>query len=330
MKNSIFILAVLIGQFCFAQTIEKFSIDSGGDSAVNGDIEVLYTLGEVNVQELNVGDISVSEGFISTSFKISIDAKVFLQGPLLNPATPGLMNDDLRALGYIPTTSPYVDAATAAGTVFDLGGTSGTGLPEDDIVDWVWIEVRRANDNTKVTRGRSALVQRDGDIVDTDGLSVVTLNAAPTFYYIVVEHRNHLAAMSSATLVLSEDSAAVVDFKDSGFTTFGSNARVDMGSGNWALWTGDTDGTNKVKFSGASNSTNVIKDYILADPSNVLNFITFGSTGYFDIDVDLNGIGKFSGSSNDSNIIKDNVLAHPGNILNFITYSISETVPPKN
>lgn len=330
MKSVVLILALFFCHLCLPQTIEKFSIDSGGDSALNGNIEVLYTLGEVNVQELNVGDISVSEGFISTSFKISIDAKVFLQGPLLDPATPGLMNDDLRVLSYIPTTSPYVDAAVAAGTVFDLGGTSGTGLAQDDIVDWVWVEVRWANDNSKVTRGRSALLQRDGDIVDIDGVSVVTLNAAPTYYYIVVKHRNHLAAMSSATLVLSEDSAAVVDFKDNGFTTFGSNARVQLGSGDMALWTGDTNNVGQVRFSGANNSTNVIKDHILADPGNGFNSVTFTSTGYLDIDVNLNGSGRFSGSGNDSNNIKDNVLAHPGNGFNSPTYTISVTVPPEN
>ncbi len=156
------------------------------------------------------------------------------------------------------------------------------------------------------------------------------MTAAPTSYYVVVKHRNHLGAMSSATFGLVEASATIIDFKSNGVSTFGSNARVDLGSGNWALWTGDTNSSGKAKFSGSGNSTNVIKDHIPSDEANVLNFITFGSTGYLDIDVNLNGIGKFSGSGNDSNIIKDNVLAHPGNVLNFITYTINTTVPAKN
>ncbi|PWI29541.1 hemagglutinin protein, partial [Flavobacteriaceae bacterium LYZ1037] len=94
------------------QTIEKFSIDSGGASATAGGIEILYTIGEVNVQELSAGNIQVSEGFINGSMKIKIDPKVFLQGPLLNPVNAGLMNDNLRSSNYIPTTSPYADAAT--------------------------------------------------------------------------------------------------------------------------------------------------------------------------------------------------------------------------
>src|SRR5690606_41713411 len=65
------ILTFIIGFGCLwaqAQTIEKFSIDSGGNSTSNGNIIVLYTLGEVNVQELNAGNILLSEGFISSDF----------------------------------------------------------------------------------------------------------------------------------------------------------------------------------------------------------------------------------------------------------------------
>ncbi|MDY0090538.1 MAG: T9SS type A sorting domain-containing protein [Flavobacteriaceae bacterium] len=65
------ILTFIIGFGCLwaqAQTIEKFSIDSGCYSTSNGNITVLYTIGEVNVQELNAGNILLSEGFISPDF----------------------------------------------------------------------------------------------------------------------------------------------------------------------------------------------------------------------------------------------------------------------
>src|SRR5690606_15214558 len=65
------ILTFIIGFGCLwvqAQTIEKFSIDSGGNSTSNGNITVLYTIGEVNVQELNAANIFISEGFISSDF----------------------------------------------------------------------------------------------------------------------------------------------------------------------------------------------------------------------------------------------------------------------
>ncbi len=323
-------LGLMVSTLTWTQSIYKSSIDAGGSTSSNSNIQIVSTIGEVNVSESSVGNIILSEGFISKAFEVLIDTKVFLQGPLLSPTTPGLMNDDLRSLGHLPTTSPYGDGTTVAANVFNLGGTSGSGLAQDDIVDWVWVELRAANNNTSLINEKSALLQRDGDIVALDGISDLIMSADPTNYYVVVKHRNHLGAMTSATFGLVEASATTIDFKSNGLATFGSNARVDLGLGNWALWSGDTNNGNQIKFSGSNNSSNIIKDFILSDPANVLNFITFGSSGYLDIDVNLNGFGKFSGAGNDSNIIKDNVLAHPGNVLNFITYSISTTVPTKN
>lgn len=324
MRTLLIILIILcFTKFSNAQTIEKFSIDSGGDSAIAGGIEVLYTIGEVNVQELSAGTIQVSEGFINAPFRVLIDPKVFLQGPLLNPSTPNIMNDILREDAKLPTTSPYADGATVNGAVFSVTGN-------DAIVDWIWLELRAANDNTKLINARSALVQRDGDVVDFDGISGVIMQAAPTSYYVVVKHRNHLGAMSSATIGLSDGATTVVDFTDSAFTTFGSFARTQLGNGSMALWAGDTNSSGQIKFSGSGNSTNVIKDFVLADPANGFNSVTFASSGYLDIDIDLNGFGKFSGSGNDSNIIKDNVLAHPANGFGSVTYTISSTVPPNN
>src|SRR6185295_17903717 len=59
----------------------------------------------------------------------------------------------------------------ASAAVLDQPGTN------DDIVDWVFLELRNTvtSPNT-VLQTRSALVQRDGDIVDVDGTSPVTFN----------------------------------------------------------------------------------------------------------------------------------------------------------
>lgn len=321
------LLTILIIMSCFkwssAQTIEKFSIDSGGASTTVDGIQILYTIGEVNVQELNTASISVSEGFINAEFRIIIDPIVFLQGPLLVPSTSGLMNDTLRESGLIPTTSPYEDGATCNATVFNTTGNNA-------IVDWIWLELRSANDNQRLINARSALVQRDGDVVDVDGTSSIIMQAAPTNYFVVVKHRNHLGAMSSATINLSDNVTTTVDFTNTSFPTFGSNAQTILNSGDTALWTGDTNSDDNITFSGSNNDVNAIKDYILADIGNILNFITYASSGYLIQDIDLNSAARFSGSPNDSNIIKDNVLNHPGNFLNLPTFTISTTVPPKN
>jgi len=55
-----------------AQQIEKFSIDSGGASVLVNGKQLLYTIGEVSIQELNAGNIVVSEGFINSETSISL------------------------------------------------------------------------------------------------------------------------------------------------------------------------------------------------------------------------------------------------------------------
>ncbi|WP_400075439.1 T9SS type A sorting domain-containing protein [Winogradskyella sp. R77965] len=64
---SLIISVLLYTHLGIAQSIEKFSIDSGGASVSSGNIQVLYTIGEVNVQEISAGGISISEGFINSS-----------------------------------------------------------------------------------------------------------------------------------------------------------------------------------------------------------------------------------------------------------------------
>jgi hypothetical protein len=326
-----YILLILsfISHIGFTQTIEKYSIDSGGASASAGGIEILYTIGEVNVQEHTTATLSVSEGFITTDFKVNIDPKIFLQGPLFNPATAGLMNDDLRSNDHLPTTSPYADAATVVATVFNLGGTSGTGMQQDDIVDWVWIEIRQANDNTKIVRAQSALVQRDGDIVALDGISTVQLNAAPTSYYVVVKHRNHLGVMSSSTVTLIESGNTTVDFTNPTTQTFGANAQTTSGipAGTTAMWAGNVNSDTVVQYSGTTPDSPSILSLVLNDAGNFLNFPTFVVSGYNTHDVNMDGNTQYSGTNPDTPFILQNVLAHPGNFLNFSTHQIIEQLP---
>lgn len=76
MKTKIFLIAFFLSQIAFSQAILKSSIDNGGASVSNANIELLYTIGEVNVQEVTVGNISISEGFIGSSINRSEGAHV--------------------------------------------------------------------------------------------------------------------------------------------------------------------------------------------------------------------------------------------------------------
>ncbi|WP_296316866.1 lamin tail domain-containing protein, partial [Winogradskyella sp. UBA3174] len=75
------ILSILAISFCQAQMLYKSSIDSGGDNVKVDDIKLLFTIGEVNVQELSVSDNNVSEGFISRLDKIDIIITEIMQNP---------------------------------------------------------------------------------------------------------------------------------------------------------------------------------------------------------------------------------------------------------
>lgn len=257
---------------------------------------------------------------VTSATQVSANINAMLQGPLLN-APGNLMRDDLRMNGSIPTTSPYADGLTCDSSVFNITGN-------DAIVDWVWLELRDENDNTNILADRSALIQADGDIVDVDGSSSVSFNASSGNYFIVVNHKNHLGIMTQNTIALS-GTPVNISFSDGAETTFGSNALSTVGIplGLYALWTGDTNGDNTIRFTGTNNDSNSIKDTILAAPGNILGLVTYNYLGYHNTDINLDGGARFSGTNNDTNYLKDNIIGHPGNILNLTTYIIQEQLP---
>jgi hypothetical protein len=321
MKTKFSILAILLLPIMInAQTIEKFSIDSGGASASAGGIQILYTIGEVTLQEYRTPTLSVSEGFINSSFKVKIDPIVYLQGPILNPSTGGLMNDNLRALSLIPNTSPYADNATCNTSVFNVTGN-------DAIVDWVWVELRNSADNTKLINGKSALLQRDGDVVALNGTTTLIMNAPPKDHYVVVKHRNHLGAMSSTPIFLSKDITTNVDFTNSLFITNGIDAQATLSSGDTALWAGDVNGNGQVRYLGPNNDTNSIKDAVLFDIENTSNSNFYPYTAYDNADINMNGQVRYLGPGNDTNILKDLILLYPNNGTSSNFYPIFVQIP---
>ncbi|WP_420572841.1 hemagglutinin protein [Kordia sp.] len=303
----------------FGQTVERSSLDSGGASSTASNLQLMYSIGESNIQEFT-GSFKVSEGFIAPSFKIKIDPIVFLQGPLFSQNTTGLMNDDLRSNNYIPTTSPYADNATVDTSVFTITGNNA-------IVDWVWIELRQENNNTKIVTAKSALLQRDGDVVALDGSSTLVLNAALGNYHVVIKHRNHLSVMSANPISLSKNSTTTVNFTDNSIASFGSNAQVELASTELALWAGNVNGDDIVQYSGTNPDVPSILSEVLNNSGNFLNFPTYIVQGYNIHDINMDGKTQYTGTEPDSPLILQNVLAHPGNFLNFSTYEIQEQLP---
>lgn len=87
MKKSITIILILLGAVTNAQQIKISSVDSGGASSSNGSLNMVYTLGEVVVQEKTSGTFQISEGFISPNIfnTVGIDEYTTLAGVQIFP-----------------------------------------------------------------------------------------------------------------------------------------------------------------------------------------------------------------------------------------------------
>jgi hypothetical protein len=274
---------------------------------------------------------------------ISLLPQVYLQGALFGVNSPNvLMRDDLRTKGYIPLVSPYAYlnpiTATAA---MNPSVTTVTG--NDAIVDWIFVELRSATNGTTIMDSRAALLQRDGDIVDVDGVSpVIFSQALPGSYYVTVRHRNHLGVMSRTALPLSS-TTTTVDFRNPNTPTFTytgtasytqtatNQAQVVVQQG-VAMWAGNsfiddaiTTPHNSVIFQGTNNDINTIYQQIITNP---LASPSFKLKGYTTGDVNMNGETIFQGTGNDVEFIYQNIINnHPGNSLKAPFFIIREQLP---
>lgn len=308
------------------------------------DAGITRTAGLASGEAFPVGTTTVTHEYkdlggntISSSFDVTVNDAgglctvkvaplVYLQGATLNPnaGEESLMRDDLRIAGIIPTTSPYTDRITCDASVFNTTGTNA-------IVDWVWIELRDENSNTTILESRSALLQRDGDVVGTDGTSALIFNQLSGNYYVAIKHRNHLGIMSANTIMLGNTTTAI-DFSTPSTLTFGANAQASFGISpeTMTMWPGNVNGDTIIQYSGTNPDTPDILSVVLNDAGNFLNFPTYILSGYNNHDINMDGNTQYTGTTPDVPFILQNVLAHPGNFLNFSTYQIIEQLPENN
>jgi hypothetical protein len=258
---------------------------------------------------------------------VKLNVKLFLQGAY-DQAT-GLMRDDLRSRGFLPTAQPYTAMAR---TSYHTGTETTTAAVlaatgSNAIVDWVLLELRTGTGVATRVATRAALVQRDGDIVDMDGISPVTFsNRAAASYYVVATHRNHLGVMSEVAVALSA-TPATCDFTGA-YDGFGNHAMKAIGNLN-ALWAGNSNHTGithrSLIFSGANNDPDAVKNDVLTAGGNSAQDFSFVPTGYKLGDTNLDGDVKYQGPKNDVDaMIFFNVLSHPANTVTSPLYLVAE------
>ncbi|MCB9165736.1 MAG: M4 family metallopeptidase [Flavobacteriales bacterium] len=280
-----------------------------------------YTLNSpINAQGLSVGqhvlhiqfrDLGGSwSSVLSQSFErvatpsVLVPVRMFLEGPFDSGSL--LMSDALRAAGLVPTEEPYT------GLGFELvgegGGESTTSAVlsvtgSNAIVDWVFVEVRDNVLNDLVLNTRCALVQRDGDVVDMDGVSPLSMDLAPGNYYIVVRHRNHLGAMTANTAMLNS-ATGLIDFTSTSVPNYGTEAQKVL-AGKKMLWSGNSFHDGLLKYTGASND----RDPILVRIGGIVPTNTV--QGYYTEDVTMDGLVKYTGALND----RDPILVNIGGLV---------------
>lgn len=224
---------------------------------------------------------------------------VMLEGPYDGSA---LMNDDLRSDGLIPLSEPY-SALGYGFTGTNDGSTMQSVLDtegDDAIVDWVIVELRDGTAPESVIGSRSALLQRDGDVVDTDGTSPVSFDGiADGEYHVAVRHRNHLAVMTAGPVALSSTNTTI-DLTDAGTATFGTDALKDDG-GTMLLWAGDVNFDGELKYTGADND----RDPILQEIGGTVP--TNSTVGYDGTDANMDGLNRYTGGGNDRDPILQNI-----------------------
>lgn len=225
-----------------------------------------------------------------------------LQGPYDN--TVNHMRDDLRSAGLVPTTEPY----TALGFTQVGGGGGETVTParlaqtgKNAVVDWVLIELRNAGNPSQIVATRCALLERDGDVMGTDGYSRIQFNVPAGNYHVAIRHRNHLGAMTFSSVAVDVNSGTQVDFTSAGSPTWGNSARVALSNGQRALWGGNVFNDGLIKYTGQNND----RDPILQQIGGTVPTATW--IGYNASDVDMDGIVRYTGADNDRDPILVNV-----------------------
>jgi large repetitive protein len=277
-----------------------------------------------------------------TCIGINLAIKVGLQGARVGVlATDTLMRATLRSYGgangerFIPTEEPYEDMNNFA----HAGGGDGGGevivdsntvfavTNNDAIVDWVYVELRSSTNLDSVGNTRAGLLQRDGDVVDMDGVSPLSFpNAQAGAFYVAVRHRNHLGVMSGTAIDLSPI-VQEVDFMDPLFVPSGIHAQVKI-AGKWYMWGGDFNFDGRTIYQGPGNDILKLFTTVLYDTNNDTQIANFISEGYFTGDFNLDGRAIYQGPANDRSMLLLNAtLSHPANVGLISNYVILEQLP---
>jgi hypothetical protein len=158
---------------------------------------------------------------------ILVEVKIFLEGAY--NADGDSMRTDLNDSEDIPTTSPYSEDPRTV-----------VSIPQD-ITDWILVQLRETESGAAVA-SKSVLLRNDGRIVADDGTTEqISMDISENNYFIVINHRNHLAVMTATSHQLNSSSSTLYDFSTGTGQYYGSDAK-ELETGVYGIYKGDANG----------------------------------------------------------------------------------------
>lgn len=164
-------------------------------------------------------------------------------------------NMEANLVDSLPLEQPY------SGAPWNYSGNEAVGsIPNADVVDWVLVELRAsatavAATSATVSTRKAGFLLTNGRIVALDGSSLLQLQPnAPADFYVVVYHRTHIPAMSSAHISFS-GGAYRHNFKTAAGQAYGTTALVDLGGGNFGFYAGRVENTTPFVIDTADRSS---------------------------------------------------------------------------
>lgn len=226
--------------------------------------EYLYAGGSLSETWTYDGDIAHVQNMLRTN-TVAVEVPIYLNLQGAFDYVVGQMRNFLRQYNLLPLTQPF--SGTPWGYEGNEAVSSYNQIPSN-VVDWVLVEARNANNVNEVIDSRAAWLLTDGRVNDIGGGNSVRFYnlVRGNSYVFSVRHRNHLAVMRSVENIVP--TPYMVSFAEPSLIEGGSSQLVALSNGAYGLCAGDfnADGIITVAdYNCFSNQLSQMNQYLSCD-----------------------------------------------------------------
>lgn len=174
---------------------------------------------------------------------VVVNLTVFLEGPFNGV----LMNTYLNS--HLPLEQPFNTSP------WNYYGSENVGsIPNNDVVDWVLVELRDTTQavfatSESVVARQAAFIQNNGQIIDTDGNPVLTFSpvSVTDSLFVVIYQRNHIAVISGNALTKTTGVYNYNFSSGENQVLGGINGHKELIPGTWGMFSGDGNGNGFIE-----------------------------------------------------------------------------------